>query len=54
MKTLRVLFAAALLCAGTAMFAEAHPATPRVARREAAQSRHIARLKHNGRAVSVR
>ena len=110
MKTLRVLFAAALLCASTAMFAEAHPGTPRVDRREARQtarirggvqsgeltpgeaarlragqlhvhrmerrakadgivtpgervqlgraqarqSRHIARLKHNGRAVSVR
>jgi len=41
MKTLRVLFVAALLCAATAALVEANPVTPRVDRREARQSVRI-------------
>ncbi len=41
MKTLRVLFVAALLCAATAALVEAHPVTPRVDRREARQNVRI-------------
>lgn len=41
MKTFRMLFAAALLCAATSAIAAAHPATPRVDRREARQHARI-------------
>jgi hypothetical protein len=41
MKMLRVMFAAALLCTATAALAVAHPATPRVDRREARQHARI-------------